>query len=330
MTPVSNAGAVDTDDALVTFGETMLRLSQPRGTPLSRVDDLSVHVGGAESNVAVAASNLGTDAAWLSALPDTALGERVAYALRGEGVAPLVRWTDEGRVGTYYFEDGGAPRGKTVVYDRTATPIRDAAPADLPLAAVERADSFYTSGITPALSDQAAATTGSLLATASEAGATTALDVNYRSKLWSPAAARETLTDLFGDVDVLFTAERDARDVLGVDGDAETIARELATDRDFEQVVVTRGEAGALAVADGTVFEKGAVETDTHDPVGSGDAFVGGYLARLLDGGAVGDALAWGVATAALKRTVDGDVATVSRGAVEAIVADDGNSGIDR
>ncbi|MFC7132026.1 MULTISPECIES: bifunctional 2-dehydro-3-deoxygluconokinase/2-dehydro-3-deoxygalactonokinase [Salinibaculum] len=314
---------------LVTFGETMLRLSPPRGQRLSRVDGFDVHVGGAESNVAVAAANLGVDSAWCSALPDTALGERVVHALRGEGVEPLVTWTDTGRVGTYYLERGGRPRGQTVVYDRGETPVRELAPDDLPLARVRDADRCFVSGITPALSDQLAETTARLLETAADAGVATALDVNYRSKLWTTDAARETLTGLFPHVDALFVAERDARSVLDCEGDAEAVAAGLADDYGFETVVVTRGEAGALAVHD-AVHEQAAFETDTVDPVGSGDAFVGGYLAHRLDGGTVPDALAYGAATAALKRTMEGDMARVIPDEVAALVADGEDGGIDR
>ena len=315
---------------LVTFGETRVRLSPPQGSRLSRVDQFDVHVGGAESNVAVAASALGTETTWLSALPETALGERIAHALRGEGVDPRVTWTPDGRVGTYYFEPGGDPRGATVVYDRTGTPMRDVTPDDLAVDAVRDATLCFTSGITPALSDQAAATTESLLATAQEAGATTTLDVNYRSKLWTQAEARETLVDLFEHVELLFVAERDARNVLDGDGDGEAIARTLASTYDFDTVVVTRGEAGALAVSDGVVCEQPAFETDTIDPVGSGDAFVGGYLARHLDGESVSEALRWGAATAALKRTLAGDMATISASEIRAVLQQDGRDSIDR
>jgi hypothetical protein len=41
-----------------------------------------------------------------------------------------------------------------------------------------------------------------------DADTTTVFDVNYRSKLWSPSAARETLSWLLDLVDVLFVAER--------------------------------------------------------------------------------------------------------------------------
>ena len=306
---------------LVTVGETMLRLSPPPGERLSRVDRFDVHVGGAESNVAVAAAALGLDAAWLSALPETPLGERIAHALRGEDVTTHIRWTDEGRVGTYYFEPGSHPRGGAVHYDRTGTPIRDVTPAELPTGPITDATCLFTSGITPALSDQLANTTEHLLEMAGEAGVQTALDCNYRSKLWTPAEARETLTALFSAVDTLFVPARDARAVLDCTGDAETIARTLADRHGFETVVVTRGADGAVALGD-TVHEQPAFDTDTVDPVGSGDAFVGGYLACRLAGGTVPGALEQGAATAALKRTIAGDMAVVSPAEVDRVRAE--------
>jgi len=316
--------------ALTTFGEAMVRLSPPRGRRLSRADRFDVAVGGAESNVAAAAAALGVDATWVSALPRSPLGERIEHALRGEGVDPRVVRTDEGRVGTYYLERGGSPRGQTVVYDRERTPIRRLTPDDVPRAPVREADVFATSGITPALSDGAAATTGALLAMAAEAGVTTAFDVNYRSKLWSPGEAEGTLTDLFGNVDVLFVAERDGRTVFGIEGDAEAIARRFARAYGFEQVVLTRGDAGALAVCDGETHRVSAFDADTVDPVGSGDAFVGGYLTRYLAGADVPEALRWGAATAALKRTTSGDMATVSAAEVRSLVSGEDGDGIDR
>jgi len=311
--------------SLVTFGETMLRLSPPRGQRLSRMEELDVHVGGAESNVAVAASALDVDAAWLSALPNSDLGERIAHALRGEGVELLVDWTESGRVGTYYFERGGAPRGGSVRYDRSETPIRNSTQNDLPIDRVEEAAYFFTSGITPALSDQAATTTKELLQSATDATVSTAFDVNYRSNLWSPQAARETLRDLFPAVDVLFVAERDARTVFNRDGTPAEIARSIFERHEVETLVLTRSEEGALAIHDSpeNMHEQAAFETDTVDPVGSGDAFVGGFLAKRLHGGSIDEALGYGAAMASIARTLEGDMALTSRGEVDAVLEED-------
>lgn len=310
---------------IATFGETMLRLSPPRGERLERTRDLDVRVGGAESNVAVAAARLGCETAWLSKLPKSPLGRRVTAALRSHGVRPAVAWddSDSARLGTYYFEHGGDPRGSDVLYDRQGASITTATPADLPVGAIEGADLFYTSGITPALSSTLADTTAALLKAARGSGSTTAFDLNYRSKLWSPDAAGQVYTSLFPHIDVLVAAERDVNTCLDRDGDAVEMANGLLHEFDFRTVVLTRGEHGSVAVHDGEVFEQDAYPADTFDPVGSGDAFVGGYLARRIHGGEVAEALACGAAAASLKRTVDGDVAVVTADEVESVVADD-------
>jgi 2-dehydro-3-deoxygluconokinase len=316
---------------LVTFGETMLRLSPPGHERIEQAGELDLRAAGAESNVAVNADRLGAETAWLSKLPDSPLGRKVAAALRAQGTSPEVVWSDDDdlRQGVYFLEQAGEPRGTSVVYDRQDAAVTTATADELATEFVKRAGYLHTSGITPALSETLAETTADLLALAQETGTTATFDVNYRSKLWSPEAARTTLESLFPDVDVLFVAERDARNVLAREGDAEAIARGLADEFAFGTAVVTRGDEGALAVRNGDVFEQPTFETETHDPVGTGDAFVGGYLASRVDGGDVEDALAWGAATAALKRTIPGDVALVTRDEVASVLSES-ESGIDR
>ncbi|UPW02003.1 sugar kinase [Halorussus gelatinilyticus] len=309
---------------LVTFGETMLRLSPPDGERLETTDELEFRAAGAESNVAVAAARLGADAVWTSKLPDSPLGRRVSSGLRRHGVETDVVWTDEGRQGTYYLEHGGKPRGSNVIYDRSGAAVTTAETDELPVERVREADRFHTTGITPALSDTLEATTADLLAAAQDAGTTTSFDVNYRSKLWSPESARETLESLFPDVDLLLVAERDAREVLAREGDPREIAAGLADEFGFETVIVTRGEKGALALHDGETYEQPAIETETLDPIGTGDAFLGAYLSRRIAGDGVPTALEYGSATAALKRTIPGDVAVVTREEVESVLAEEG------
>ncbi len=315
---------------LVTFGETMLRLSPPRGERLETTRELDVQTGGAESNVAVGAARLGVDAAWLSKLPDSPLGRRIVSELRSHGVRTGVSWADpdETRLGTYYLEHGGDPRGTNVIYDRADAAITTVTPEELPTGVFDSADRFHTTGITPALSESAAEATRALLRAAGEAGVKRSFDLNYRSKLWTSAAARAAYENLFADVDLLFVPQRDAREVLGREGDAVEIAHGLASEFGFESVVVTRGAEGAIALRDGEVHEQGVFEAETFDAIGTGDAFVAGFLAKRLGGGDVHAALEWAAATAALKRTVAGDLAVVTPEEVEAVV--DGGGGIDR
>jgi len=315
---------------LVTFGESMLRLSPPGQQRLEATDRLDVHVAGAESNVAVAAQRLGLDAVWLSKLPDSPLGRRVTSALGQHGLDTDVVWEDEGRMGTYYVEFAGEPRGTDVIYDRGDSAVTTATTDELATDRLADADAFHTTGITPALSETLLETTQDLLELAGEHETTRVFDLNYRSKLWSPAQARETLEGLLPDVDVLVVAERDARNVLDRTGDAETIARELDAEFDFELTIVTRGGEGSLVLDDDEVFEQGVYEADEHDTVGTGDAFVGGFLASWLDGGSVSEALDYGAATASLKRTIPGDIALVTADEVNRVVESGKQSGISR
>jgi 2-dehydro-3-deoxygluconokinase len=309
---------------VVTFGETMLRLSTPSGERLETADSLDLHVGGAESNVAVTAARMGTDAVWLSKLPETPPGRRIVRELRAHGVRTGVVWTRSGRVGTYYVDRGGTPRGTDVRYDRADSAVTTTTLDELPTGPVTNAEVFYTSGITPALSNTLAETTAGLLRTAQEAGVRTAFDLNYRSKLWSAAEARRAYDSLLSHVDTLVAAERDVENVLGREGEAVQLAHGLATDYDLETVVLTRGAHGSLAVHGGEVHEQRAYEADTHDPIGSGDAFVGAFLATRVRGGSVPDALARAAAAASLKRTLAGDLAVVTPEEVDAVVEERG------
>lgn len=314
---------------VATFGETMLRLSPPGDTPIELADSFDVHVGGAESNVAVAAGRLGLETVWLSKLPDTSLGRHVSGALRRHSVTPAVTWADSGRQGVYYLETGEEPREASVIYDRSDAAVRSATPDELSTEHVEDARAFFTTGITPALSETLAETTAALLERARAAGTTTWFDLNYRSQLWTPVEARETVTGLLGDVDGFVVAERDLETVLERSGPAGEVAADLAAEYDFETVVVTRSAEGAVAVHDGETFEQSAYPASDAHPVGSGDAFVGGYLASRLQDGGVGEALAYGAATAALKRAIPGDAAVVTPADVERVLEGAG-AGISR
>ncbi|MBC9987972.1 sugar kinase [Haloferax sp. AS1] len=315
---------------LLTFGETMLRLSPPDGERIETAQELDFRSAGAESNVAIAATRLGIDTRWLSKLPDSPLGWRAIRDLAANGVDTEIAWSDVGRMGTYYIEQGGEPRGTSVVYDRSDAAVRTATTADFPTNELfADAEAFYTSGITPALSEQLRETTADLLACAQAEGVTTYFDMNYRSKLWSPTEAKASIEVLLPSVDVLVVAHRDAEAVLDCHGTAADVARTLRESHGHKTAVVTRGDDGAVAATAEGVVEQPAFKTDTLDPVGTGDAFVGGYIASRLGEGSVADALETAAATAALKRTLAGDLAVVTPAEVERVCANRGD-GIDR
>lgn len=317
-------GAARRYDA-VCFGEAMVRLTPPNYERLEVTRSLDMAVGGAELNTAVALSRLRRPAAWVSALPDDALGRFIANQARLHGVdTDHVVWPATGKCGVYYVEVGAPPRPPSVLYDR-----KDTAIALLPPEAIDwpallgQARVLHTTGITPALSPQARAATAAAIAAARPAGCRVSFDVNYRAKLWSPAEARATLEPLLAGVDVLFSSLDDLRAIFGLEGAPAAVAR-AARERFGVGIVVTGLRTGAtdrrsLMLAD-RLYETAPTTFTPIDPLGAGDAYAAGFLAGWLDGD-LERAVALGDALAALKHTMPGDLLTITPDEVERYLA---------
>jgi len=104
---------------LVTFGETMIRLSPPDNLRIEQAVSLDMRVGGSELNAAVAAARLGLDVAYVTRLTKNPLGRMIQNKAREHGIdTSHIVWTDNDRVGAYYVEFGASPRPNSVLYDR--------------------------------------------------------------------------------------------------------------------------------------------------------------------------------------------------------------------
>jgi 2-dehydro-3-deoxygluconokinase len=308
---------------VVTLGETMLRLSPPRGERLSGADRLDLTLGGAESNVAVALAALGVPTIWLGAVPSNELGDRIVAELSGAGVdVSYVVRRNEGRVGLYFVELPVSPRPALVLYDRRHSAATDLTADDLPPAAFTDASHAVVSGITAALKPHGASLAHEFLTQARKRGARRILDVNFRRQLWQPKEAAGTLAELARKADVLICSADDARAVFNVDGDEERLIaalRDLAPNADL--VVATLGQRGAAGwERDAGAFRAKSPAVEVIDPLGAGDALVAGLIWAELKGQAPDRRLAAGVALAALACTVRGDHARFNVATLQAVL----------
>lgn len=316
---------------VITLGETMLRLTPPGFDRLEQATTLELHIGGSESNTAVGLARLGCTTAWISRLPDTALGHLVSSTIGRYGVdVSHVVWSDSDRLGTYYLERGKPPRGSQVLYDRRDSAISRMQPSQLPMRLFTpgSAKLFHTSGITLGISDSAARTATAAAAMAKEAGMLVSFDVNYRAKLWPPDAAREGCIQVISHADIVFLPIRDARTVFGLDASTEeAILRSLLLQFPHCTIVMTLGAGGAIAInRHGEIVRQPAFPTTEIERLGSGDAFAAGYLANFLERGSVSSALRWGCATASLKYTIPGDLPLIHRHEVKALAESESGS----
>ena len=317
---------------LVTFGEAMIRLSPPDFKRLEQTTSLDLNVGGAELNVAVGASRLGLKSAWVSRLPDNPLGRMIANKARELGVdVSEVIWAKEGRAGLYFLEFGATPRSSSVVYDRGNSAFCNIQPGEVNWGRILKlAKCFHLTGITPALSQSAAAATLEVLQKAKDVGCKISLDLNYRAKLWSPAAANQTLSPMMEYVDVLITTKGDTRTILGIEADTDdALAGILLEKYSIDMVAVSYREGdtvwkclwSALAMTRKKSFTTRTYDIDIVDQVGRGDSFAAGFLYGVIAENDIQKGLDYGVAFAALKHSFPGDFNWCTRDEVEALLA---------
>jgi 2-dehydro-3-deoxygluconokinase len=303
---------------VVTFGESMVRLSPPHFQRLEQARSLDTNVGGAELNVAVGVTRFGLKSAWVSKLPKNGLGYLIRDRAMEFGVdCSHIVWSDKGRAGIYFVEFGASPRASGVLYDRSHSAISLIEPGEVDWGKVfSGSKHFHLSGITPALSASAAKVTVEAMKAAKKAGCTVSYDLNYRKKLWAPAEAKKIQEPMMEDVDILITTEEDTNVVFGIkEKDYEAAAKKLAETFKFKVVAITlredlsvwRNNWTAIAFQDGKIFRDKKYEVEIVDRVGAGDSFTSGFLygwIRLKD---IQKGVQYGNAFAALKHTVPGD-----------------------
>ena len=316
---------------VITLGETMLRLTPPGLRRLEQATTLEIEVGGTESNLAIGLARLGLHVLWLSRLTANPLGRLIAHTIAGHGVdTSRVVLTNDDRVGLLFFEEGRAPRGSRVFYDRQHSAVSQMQPHDLPndLFHPEGARLFHISGITLALGPHLNATAHKAVQLAKSAGWQLSFDVNYRQQLWSPADAMQECDAVARVADILFVPRGDACTLYGFDPTttAEPLLTALADRYPQATIVMTLGADGAIGCApQGSPVRQAAFPAQEVGRLGGGDAFAAGFLFRYLTATQpdqrLPQALQWGAASAALKYSILGDMALIDRQEVETLIA---------
>lgn len=337
---------------ILTFGEVMLRLMPEDGHRLLQNERLEATFGGGEANVAVSLANYGADAAYLTCLPDNAVGQAAINGLRSFGVDTSRILRQGKRVGVYYVEKGQSQRPSKVIYDRAGSSIAEARPEDFDWDALFRdVGWFHFTGITPALGEPMAETCRAALKAARQKGITVSCDLNYRKNLWTPEQAKRVMSELMPYVNVCIANEEDAEKVLGIKAEGadveagrlnydsyKEVAKKLGGTYGFGFVAITLRTsisandnkwAGMLYDGEDFYFSD-SYDIHIFDRVGGGDAFAGGLIYALSEQYDSPRAIAFAVAASCLKHTIQGDYNRATLSEVLALMGGDSTGRVQR
>lgn len=336
----------------VFFGELLLRLGTKKYERFIQARDFEVAYTGAEANAAVTLANFGMEAYVVSVVPQNEIGDACINFIRQFGVNTENVLRKGHRLGLFYLETGASQRPSKVIYDRAASAITELQPGELDWDAIFTGkDWFHFSGTAPALAPNVAAVVAEACVSAQEQGLTVSCDINYRKKLWSPEQAKQVMTGLMRNVDVLIGNEEDSEMVFGIKASGvdvtagkldrrkyEYVARQLVDTFDLKLSAITLRESISASdnnwsamLYDGAKHHFSSVyKIHIVDRVGGGDSFTGGLIYSILSGFPAPKALEFATAASCLKHTIQGDLNLVSAPEVERLLEGDASGRVQR
>lgn len=341
-----------TTPSVVLFGELLLRLNAEGFSRLIQCDRFQVYYTGAEANVGASLVNWGYDALVVSRVPAHEIGQSCVNFLRRYGLDTRQIQRAGDRLGLFYVENGASQRQSKVIYDRRDSAFTTFSDEGLDwdqLFAGRRW--FHFAGTAPAVAERLVPVLKRATAAARRQGATVSCDLNFRRKLWTPAQAQRTMTELMEGVDVLICNEEDAEMVFGIKArntdvhggrlsreGYEDVARQLQARFGFSRVAITLRESisasvndwSALLYADGVAAFSRKYHIQIVDRIGGGDSFAAGLIYGQCEGWSVQDTVEFAVAASCLKHSIPGDFNLVSKEEVATLLAGDGSGRIQR
>lgn len=339
-------------DKIVTFGEIMLRLTPPNYLRFVQAESFDITYGGGEANVAVSLANYGENVYYVTKVPNNPIGQSAINHLRRYGVNTDYIIKGGERLGIYFNEIGASQRPSLVVYDRNHSSISKADPKEFDWKRILKdAKWFHFTGITPALSDNMAATCLDAVKNAREMGVTVSCDINYRKKLWSKEKAEVIMSELMNYVDIVIGNEEDAHDVFGISAGSTDVtkgelheegykfmANRLMERFNLKGTAITLRESysafdngWSALYFDGKQYYK-SKKYDIHivDRVGGGDSFGSALIYALLNEYPPKDAVEFAAAASCLKHTIVGDFNHMSLEEVETLMKGDASGRVQR
>ncbi|MEO1194416.1 MAG: sugar kinase [Pseudomonadota bacterium] len=299
---------------IICLGEPMVEFNQqPDGRYLAGF-------GGDSSNCAIAAARQGAKVGYWTRLGQDRFGDDLLRLWQEEAVdvSQVVR-DPQAHTAIYFVSHDEA--GHAFTYFRAESAASRMRAEELPADYLRGAKILHVSGISQAISDNAADSVFAAIELAREAGVTVSYDTNLRLQLWPLDRARAVIHAAMARCQIALPGLEDAQKLTG-EQDPDAIADAYLA-LGCEIVALTLGAAGTLVATPAERRLLPVQPLEAVDATAAGDTFDGAFLAELVAGRDPFTAAAYANAAAALSTQGYGAVAPMPRrAAVEAFLAE--------
>ncbi len=310
---------------MVSFGEVMMRLTATGFQRIVQATQMDVLYAGSEANVAAALASWGIQSFHITRFPDNLVGKAAVSWLRYYGISTDYIQLGGERMGLFFVEQGAMARPTTIVYDRLPSAFSTVDKHSFDWDTIlEGVSWFHWTGITPALSQGAADSLAAALEICEKKKITVSADVNYRSGLWKYGKMPGDIMEaLLMKSQVVVASENDTKNIFGFEAEKNTenrfvsIAGQLmkrfpgirnVVSSDREQLSASHNRFSGKIWNGSELFTSPVYDIDQIvERIGSGDAFIAGYIYGLTQNWPAQDSINFAAAAGVMKHTISGD-----------------------
>jgi fructokinase len=303
----------------ISFGELLVDMVSPQAdASLGEAQNFLKAPGGAPANVAVGLQKLGVPSAFMGMVGDDPFGHWLSETVAREGVDTSHLFQHPTARTTIAFVATRRDGKKDICFYRNPGADAQFSPENVAPAAFDGLRLFHCGSVSLSLSPCREAQFHAVK-TARENGALISFDPNWRPSLWDDfALARDLIWQMIPLSDIVKIADEEWEFVTGTTDFAKGAAKILQSGPKL--VVITRGAEGASFHYESASGEASGFAVNAVDTLGAGDAFVAGFLSRILQFASLDAALNEESLRAILRfANACGAIATQTPGAIPAL-----------
>jgi fructokinase len=250
------------------------------GKRLVDVQSFSPNPGGSPANVAVAAQRMGTSTAFIGKVGEDIFGEWLKKTLDDEGVSTIGMVFDPNARTSLTFIGMPDENHAEFVFYRNPGADMLLKKEDLHIVLLEESKALHIDSLSLTNPDYYLATT-TAIDIVKKKGGFISFDMNYRPTMWdTPASAITAIKKIFPMCDVIKVNEEEMTLITGKSDPIH--GGQMILSESGKLCLITLGEKGAYYVTKENNGYLPAFQVDTIDAIGSGDAFLGAILHKLV------------------------------------------------